>query len=108
MKSFNFYKKNHLKQVVMVNRCKDPFCYNCQALRAQRRFEVYAPILAKYEDEYDVYHVVLSVPNVSGAKLPGTVRHMCNRFGRVIEYFNGDKKIKGFDFDRFGYIGAAG
>lgn len=104
--TIDFYKKNHLKQVVRVDRCKDPFCYNCQALRAQRRFETYAPILAKYEDDYDVYHIVLSVPNVSGAKLPGTVEWMLDRFGRVIEYFNGDKKIKGFDFDRFGYIGA--
>ena len=89
--TIDFYKKNHLKQVVRVDRCKDPFCYNCQALRAQRRFETYAPILAKYEDDYDVYHIVLSVPNVSGTKLPGTVEWMLDRFGRVIEYFNGKK-----------------
>lgn len=104
--SIDFYAKNGFKQVIGVNRCKDPFCYNCQALRARRRFEVFAPFLEQYEDDYEVYHIIFTVPNVSGKKLASTVLYMFDRFGRIIEYFNGDKKIKGFDFEKFGYIGA--
>ena len=100
------YNKNKLKQVVGVNRCHDSFCYCCQSVKARRRFELFSPVLKEYEKEYDVYHIVFTVPNVDGSRLKATLDKMTERFARIIRYFEGSKKIAGIDFERFGYVGA--
>ena len=100
------YKTHGLKQVVGINRCHDSFCYVCQSIKALRRFQIYAPVLQEYEKDYDIYHIVFTVPNVDGRRLKITLDKMTDCFARLIRYFEGSKKIKGFDFDRFGYVGA--
>lgn len=102
----DYYLKHSLKQVVGINRCGDSFCYICQSIKAQRRYEIYSPVLKSYEEENDVYHVVFSVPNVDGGRLKWTLDKMTDRFARLIRYFNGGKKIKGVSFESFGYRGA--
>lgn len=102
----DIYKKHNLKQVVGVNRCHDSFCYVCQSIKAMRRFEIYAPILQLYEKDYDIYHVVFTVPNIDGRKLGITLDKMMACFAHLIRYFQGTKKIKGIDFERFGWAGA--
>ena len=41
----DYYLKHGLKQVVGINRCGDSFCYICQSIKAQRRYEIYSPVL---------------------------------------------------------------
>lgn len=100
------YRKHGLKQVVGVNRCHDSFCYVCQSIKAMRRFEIYAPILQAFEKDYDIYHVVFTVPNVDSSRLTITLAKMTDCFAHLIRYFQGTKKIKGIDFERFGWAGA--
>ena len=104
--NLNYYIRHGVKQIENIVRCNDAFCYVCQSLKAQRRFELYAPILKALEKDHDIYHVVFTVPNVIGPKLKWTLDKMYERFGRLMEYFRGSKKIKGLDFYQYGYRGA--
>lgn len=104
--TFDFYKKTGYKNLVRVDRCDDRFCLNCQALKADQRFVQYSPIFDQWTDTNDMYHVVLTVPNVDDDNLPNTVTLMLDRFSYLIRYFNGTKKIKGVDFGQYGYRGA--
>lgn len=104
--NLNYYVRHGIKQIENIVRCNDAFCYICQSLKAQRRFEIYAPILKELEKENDIYHIVFTVPNVTGKRLKWTLDKMYERFGRLMEYFRGSKKIKGIDFAQYGYRGA--
>lgn len=102
----DYYRKNECKHVLKINRCKDAFCYNCQQFNAERRFQLYAPVLAEYEKDYDVYHVIFTQPNVDGAHLKNTLTLMFDRISYMIRYFDGRSKIRGIDFSQYGYAGA--
>lgn len=105
--TFDFYPKAGYKNLVRVDRCDDRFCLNCQALAADQRFAQYGPVLDRYTKDYDMYHVVLTVPNVDAERLTDTITLMLEQFGeRLIRYFKGDKKIRGVDFGKYGYVGA--
>lgn len=104
--NLNYYIKHGIKQIESIVRCNDAFCYICQSLKAQRRFEIYSPILRDLEHSCDIYHIVFTVPNVTGKRLKWTLDKMYDRFGRLMEYFRGSKKIKGIDFGQYGYLGA--
>lgn len=104
---FDFYKKAKIKNLVRVERCNDRFCLNCQSLLADQRFAQYGQVLEDFTETHDVYHVVLTVPNVDASRLLSTIDLMLYMFGdRFIRYFNGSKKIRGVDFEKYGYIGA--
>ena len=102
----NYYVRHGLKQIKSITRCQDAFCYVCQSLKAQRRFQLFSPILKELEQEYDIFHIVFTVPNVSGQRLNWTLDKMYSRFGRLIAYLKGEKKVKGLDFFQYGYCGA--
>lgn len=102
----NYYVRHGIKQIKSITRCQDSFCYVCQSLKAQRRFQIYSPVLKKLEEKHDIFHIVFTVPNVSGARLNWTLDKMYSRFGRLVAYLKGEKKIKGLDFYQYGYCGA--
>lgn len=102
----DYYKKNRIKNIKGILRCNDNFCYVCQSLKAQRRFEIYSPILKELEKDYDIYHVVYTVPNVSGKRLKWTLDKMTEAHRTMIRYFSGNAKVKGIPFEIFGYYGA--
>lgn len=102
----NYYIRHGLKQIKSIIRCQDSFCYVCQSLKAQKRFQLYSPIIKNLEAKHDIYHIVFTVPNVSGEQLNWTLDKMYNRFGRLVAYLKGEKKIKGIDFYQYGYCGA--
>ena len=104
--TFDFYNKAGYKNLIRVDRCHDRFCLNCQALAADQRLAQYSPILDEYVETNDLYHVVLTVPNVEAERLRDTVSLMFDRFAYMIRYFQGTKKVKGIDFSKWGYIGA--
>ena len=102
----NYYVRHGVKQIKSITRCQDSFCYVCQSLKAQRRFQIYSPVLKKLEEKHDIFHIVFTVPNVSGERLNWTLDKMYSRFGRLVAYLKGEKKIKGIDFYQYGYCGA--
>ena len=104
--NLDYYIQHGIKQIKNIVRCNDAFCYVCQSLKAQRRYEIYSPLLRELEKENDIYHIVFTVPNVTGERLKWTLDKMYDRFGRLMEYFRGSKKIKGIDFGQYGYRGA--
>lgn len=104
--TFDFYRKSGYKNLIRLDRCSDRFCLNCQALAADRRFAQYGPVLDSYATDYDLYHVVLTVPNVDSYRLSDTIELMIDRFAYMIEFFSGHKKVRGVDFLKYGYAGA--
>lgn len=93
----DYYRLSGVKVVKSVNRCKDRFCYNCQSMDSLQRFHEYAPLIDRYSTDYDIYHVVLSQPNVPGFLLDQTLDLMYKGFSRLIGYMSGKKKIRGMD-----------
>lgn len=102
----NYYVRHGIKQIKSIARCHDAFCYVCQSLQSQRRYEIYSPVLRTLEKTCDIYHTVFTVPNVTGERLKWTLDKMYDRFRRLMQYFRGDKKISGIDFSQYGYRGA--
>lgn len=103
---FDRYDRARVKSLVRVNRCMDRFCLNCQALAADQRFLQYSPLLDSYAVDYDLYHIVFTVPNVDADRLADTVTLMLDRFSYLIRFFDGRKKIRNLDFEKYGYQGA--
>lgn len=102
----NYYVKHGIKQIKSITRCQDSFCYVCQSLKAQKRFQTYSPYLKALEKSHDIFHIVFTVPNVAGERLNWTLDKMYDRFSRLIAYLKGDKAVKGLDFLQYGYCGA--
>lgn len=100
------YVKSKAKVINEVYRCGDKFCYNCQSLLALQRFYQYRPVLDGLAKDYEIFHVIITQPNVTGERLKATLDLMFDRFHYLIGYFNGHKKIKGLDFKKYGFEGA--
>lgn len=84
----------------------DKFCFLWDRLKVAYMYERNLPLLSKLEEDNDLYHVVLTIPNVQGEDLKKSLDKMQDSFSRLIEYFSGHKEITGFDSERYGYAGA--
>lgn len=104
--SFDLFSKAGVKNLIRINRCRDRFCLNCQALAADQRFVQYSKVLDSYACDYDLYHIVLTVPNVDAINLSDTITLMLDKFSYFVRFFDGRKKIRNLDFKRFGYVAA--
>lgn len=102
----DYYRLQGVKCIKRINLCKDRFCQNCQSLLAQQRELKYTPILDEYAKDFDLYHVVFTVPNCSGEELRSMLRVMYKKFGHMIRYFRGNASIKGINFRKYGFQGA--
>lgn len=102
----DYYRLQAVKDIQRVNLCKDKFCFNCQSLLALRRQAKYAPVLDSYTAAYDIWHIVFTVPNCTGEELRGCLRRMYQKFGYMVRYMDGRKRLRGINFARYGYIGA--
>lgn len=98
------YNNQKIKDFRKTNLCHDKFCANCKKVLQAGRMAKYIPELEKYKDH--LFHLTLTLPNCSGADLNFTYRKMSKAFKMLINYLNGYKKIKGINFERFGYQGA--
>ena len=103
---FDYYRLQGVKELKRINLCRDKFCSNCQALLAAQRLHKYTPVLNGYAEEYDLYHVVFTLPNCTAEELRPTLDLMYKKFGYMTRYLRGVKKIKGIDFTLYGYQGA--
>lgn len=98
------YEQQKIKDFKKTNLCHDKFCANCKKVVQAGRMAKYIPELEKYKDK--LFHLTLTVPNCSGQDLNFTYKKMAKSFKMLINFFNGHNKIKGINFERFGYEGA--
>ncbi|AFS79925.1 replication protein RepB (plasmid) [Gottschalkia acidurici 9a] len=98
------YEKQRIKDVKNRNLCRDKFCSNCKKVTQAVRMAKYIPELQQYDGR--LHHLTLTLPNVSGEDLRGTVKHMAECFAKLIRYLSGNAKIKDIDFSSWGYEGA--
>lgn len=62
----DFYQLLKVKDIKRVNLCHDKFCFNCQSMLAQQRQQKYAPKLDELRKDFEVFHMVVTVPNCEG------------------------------------------
>ncbi len=98
------FDRNRIKNFKTTNLCRDKFCHNCKKVKQASRMARYIPELEKYKD--DLYHLILTVPNVNGGKLKHTIKKMAQCFRRLIYLLRGDYVIVGLEWlSGLGYVG---
>lgn len=100
------YKAQRIKDVKRIQLCKDRFCNNCQNVIALRNLNKFKSVLDDIRQNYDIYHIVVTVPNVDGPSLNSTLDKMYAKFPYLIQYLKGDRQTKDINFTKFGYVGA--
>ena len=98
------YDYNLIKDYKRTNLCKDKFCNNCKKVKQATRMSKYIPELEPYSDK--LYHLTLTIPNVTGDELKSTIKLMSKSFSRLMDYIKGKQILSFYDFKRFGYLGA--
>lgn len=101
------YKESGYFNVKRVFHCHNRWCWLCNHLKQAQRLGEYHVKLEQLTKVYDVYHVVFTVPNVTGDVLKSTLLQMQSSLKKLIRYFqergNG---IAGVDFAQYGFVGA--
>lgn len=100
------FKDLGVHEVQSIKLCGDKFCGNCQKQLANARERKYTPLLNALSEHFDLYHITLTVPNVSGMLLPKAVDDIFKAFGQMMKYILCRKKIRGVTFESFGCAGA--
>lgn len=100
------FKELGIHEVQTFKLCGDKFCGNCQKQLANARERKYTSLLREFEKCFDIYHITFTVPNVSEMFLPKAVDDIIKSFSRLIKYISGRKRIKGLNFDGYGYVGS--
>lgn len=98
------YYYNQVKDFKRTNLCKDKFCNNCKKVKQAVRMSRYIPEIEQYS-EY-LYHLTLTVPNVSDEDLSDTIKNLSKSFSKLIEYIKGKKTLSFYNFKDLGYLGA--
>lgn len=102
----DYYRFQGVKDVLRTNCCKNTFCENCQNSLSIQRERKYAPLFDELARTCRLYHVVFTVRNCRGEELRNVVENMYKQFGYIIRLFTGNAKIKGYDFEQYGFLGA--
>ena len=104
------YELQKVKDFKRTNLCKDKFCNNCKKVKQASRMSQFVPQLKKLEEEYDLFHVTLTVPNVNGHdydKLMSTIKTMFDSYRKLNHYLLEIKSIKDISFTKkYGYVGS--
>lgn len=100
------YEKNKVLDLQTVNRCKDRFCPNCRSVSISQALVNFSPKFKHMLDEgYYPYMITLTVPNVTGEDLEGTINKMNKAFQKFNRWFYKDTDRAGGYKDRFFKIG---
>lgn len=102
--SIDVYDHNEIKDYVSTSLCHDRFCNNCKKVKQATRMSRYIPELEPYKD--NLYHITLTVPNVTGVELKDTLIKMKKAFRKMFRLIRGNYSVKGIDFKKYGYKGA--
>ena len=100
------YEKNKIKDFKKTSRCDDKFCNNCKLVKQAYRLSKFMPVIDFAKLDHELYHLVLTVPNIKSEELRTTIERMNKSFFELNRYFASKKKIKGIDFSDYGYVGA--
>lgn len=100
------YKDQKVKDFKKTNLCKDKFCNNCKKVKQASRLAKFMPVIEEMSKDKHIYHLVLTVPNCNGDDLKDTISNIFKSFKRLNRYLNLDLKIKGIDFEQYGFSGA--
>ena len=104
--SGDYYPLQGVKDLQKVNLCHDRFCDNCQNTLAVQRSDKYSPLLMKLTDDFDIYHVILTVPNVELMHLTSALDRMFKAYKKLCQYLDGRKLIHNVDYSVAGYKGS--
>ncbi len=97
------YTYNEIRDFIYTKLCHDKFCNNCKKVKQASLLSRYVPELEQYKD--NLYHLTLTLPNVSGRLLKNKVKHMSKCFRKLVGYISGYKKLSFVDFSKYGYQG---
>ena len=103
------YELQRIKDFKKTNLCKDKFCNNCKKVKQASRLSQFVPELKKIEEEFDLFHVTLTVPNVEGHnydKLTKTIKTMFDSYRKLNHYLLDIKSIKDISFKKYFYVGS--
>lgn len=104
--SGDYYRLQGVKDLQRVNLCHDRFCDNCQNTLAVQRSDKYEGVLKRFTENYDLFHVVLTVPNCSLEDLSSTLDKMFYSYKRFNIFLSGRLFVSGVDFLEIGYLGS--
>ncbi len=104
--TIDYYRFQGLKDLKQTNACHDRFCDNCQNTIAIQRARKYEPLLDGLAKNFDIYHLILTVPNVSRENLQKCIDNVFKQYAYLNRIFKGDAKISGYDFTYLGYLGS--
>lgn len=89
--NINHYQELNIKEVTKTHLCKNKFCFNCKKVLQAFRMSKYSDFIRKQKN---LYHLVLTVPNVSGEDLKETLKKMSKTFRRFNLIISGKDKFK--------------
>lgn len=104
--SGDYYRQQGVKDLKKVNLCHDRFCDNCQNTMAVQRSDKFTPLLMKLTEDFDIYHVILTVPNVYLRELSMCLDRMFRAYKKLCQYLDGRKLIHNVDYSVLGYQGS--
>ncbi len=102
----DYYKLQGVKDMKYGNLCHNRFCDNCQNEIAKQRAKKYEPVLDRLAEDFDLYHLVFTVPNPLKRCLCGCLDVMYKNIKYMFRLLSGNVKIDGYNFEQFGYWGA--
>lgn len=100
------YKESGYFNVKRVFHCHNRWCWLCNHLKQAQRLMEYHVKFEELLKIYDLYHLVFTIKNVPGEKLKSTIEKMQDSFKKIVRYFQCFAKIKGIDFEQYGFVGA--
>lgn len=103
--NIDYFPKQSVKDFLGTFTCKEKFCSNCKKLKQAARMTRYIPEIEKLTSDYNMFHLVLTLPSVSGEELSKTIKSIFTYYANLNRYFRGDKKIRGVSFNQWGYVG---
>ncbi len=100
------YKESGYFNVKRVFHCHNRWCWLCNHLKQAQRLMEYHVKFEELLKIYDLYHVVFTIKNVTGKELKSKLEKMQYSFKKIVRYFQCFAKIKGIDFEQYGFVGA--
>lgn len=103
---FDMHRKLKIADLIRVQLCHNRFCPNCQKMIQATRLKRFTPVLLDTSDTKDLFHMVLTVPNVTAPYLRTTVSILFEAFARLVRLLRGTDKLRGVDLKPLGFSAA--
>lgn len=100
------YESEKVLNIETVFCCKNKFCPNCLKLIQASRLSKMWDRMQDDSQNYILFHLVLTLPNVKAKDLDYTCNIMREAFSKLIRYFSLNAKIKGMNFEPLGFYAA--